>query len=95
MERSAPRMATVAGTGRASLTSTSQPASRNGRTRCARPELPATLVVSSRRLKRINTLRRVLLRMNFIEAMELLSEKLLDVEKTDDFLQRFEVDPEA
>ena len=52
-------------------------------------------IVSSRRLKRINTLRRVLLRMNFIEAMELLSEKLLDVEKTDDFLQRFEVDPEA
>jgi transcription termination factor Rho len=52
-------------------------------------------IISSRRLKRINTLRRVLLRMNFIEAMELLSEKLLDVEKTDDFLQRFEVDPEA
>ena len=52
-------------------------------------------IISSRRLKRINTLRRVLLRMNFIEAMELLTEKLLDVEKTDDFLQRFEIDPEA
>ena len=52
-------------------------------------------LVSSRKLKRINTLRRVLLRMNFIEAMELLSEKLLDVEKTDDFLKRFDVDPEA
>ena len=52
-------------------------------------------LISSRRLKRINTLRRVLLRMNFIEAMELLSDKLLDVEKTEDFLQRFDVDPEA
>jgi transcription termination factor Rho len=52
-------------------------------------------LISSRRLKRINTLRRVLLRMNFIEAMELLSEKLLDVEKTEDFLKRFDVDPEA
>jgi hypothetical protein len=27
--------------------------------------------------------------------MELLSEKLLDVEKTEDFLKRFDVDPEA
>jgi len=52
-------------------------------------------IVTSRRLKRINTLRRVLLRMNFIEAMELLSDKLMDVEKTEDFLQRFDVDPEA
>jgi transcription termination factor Rho len=52
-------------------------------------------IVTSRQLKRINTLRRVLLRMNFIEAMELLSDKLLDVEKTEDFLQRFDVDPEA
>ena len=33
--------------------------------------------------------------MNFIEAMELLVTKLEDVEKTDDFLERFEVDPEA
>ena len=52
-------------------------------------------LISSKRLKRINVLRRVLLRMNFVEAMELLSEKLLDVEKTEDFLQRFDVDPEA
>ncbi len=52
-------------------------------------------IISSQRLRRINTLRRVLLRMNFIDAIELLTAKLLDVEKTDDFLQRFEVDPEA
>jgi len=52
-------------------------------------------LIGSKRLKRINTLRRVLLRMNFIEAMELLSEKLLDVDKTEDFLQRFDVDPEV
>jgi transcription termination factor Rho len=47
------------------------------------------------RLKRITTLRRVLLKMSFIEAMELLVAKLEDVEKTDDFLARFDVDPEA
>ncbi len=47
------------------------------------------------RLRRIQTLRRVLTRMHFIEAMELLITKLEDVEKTDDFLQRFEVDPDA
>ena len=52
-------------------------------------------LLSRKRLKRVNTLRRVLLRMNFIEAMELLAEKLEDVEKTDDFLERFDVDPEA
>jgi transcription termination factor Rho len=52
-------------------------------------------LISSRRLKRINTLRRVLLKMNFIEAMELLAEKMEDVEKTEDFLARFDVDPEA
>ena len=52
-------------------------------------------IVTSAKLRRINTLRRVLLRMNFVEAMELLVAKLLDVEKTDDFLARFEVDPEA
>ncbi len=50
---------------------------------------------SSRRLKQIHTLRRVLLKMNFVEAMELLISKLEEVEKTDDFLKRFEVDPEA
>jgi transcription termination factor Rho len=52
-------------------------------------------LISAKRLKQINTLRRVLLKMNFIEAMELLITKLEDVEKTDDFLKRFEVDPEA
>ena len=52
-------------------------------------------LVSSRKLRRINTLRRVLLKMNFIEAMELLVAKLDDVEKTEDFLARFDVDPEA
>ncbi len=49
---------------------------------------------SSTRLKRVNTLRRVLSRMHFAEAMELLITKLDDVAKIDDFLQRFEVDPE-
>ncbi len=52
-------------------------------------------LISSQRLKLINTLRRVLLRMHFAEAMELLISKLCDVERTDDFLNRFEVDPEA
>jgi len=47
------------------------------------------------KLRRVNTLRRVLLKMNFMEAMELLITKLEEVEKTDDFLQRFDVDPEA
>ncbi len=50
---------------------------------------------SSRRLKRVNTLRRVLMRMHWAEAMELLVSKLDEVEKIDDFLERFEVDPEA
>jgi len=50
---------------------------------------------SSRRLKRVNTLRRVLLRMHWAEAMELLVSKLEEVEKIDDFLERFEVDPDA
>ena len=52
-------------------------------------------LVSKRRLKLIHTLRRVLTRMSFIEAMELLITRLYDVDKTDDFLSRFEVDPEA
>ena len=47
------------------------------------------------RLGRINTLRRVLLRMHWAEAMELLSTKLDEVEKIDDFLERFDIDPEA
>jgi transcription termination factor Rho len=50
---------------------------------------------SAKRMKYIGILRRVLLRMNFIEAMELLVTKLDDVETNDEFLKRFEVDPEA
>jgi transcription termination factor Rho len=50
---------------------------------------------SATRLRRVHVLRRVLLKMNFVEAMELLIAKLEDVEKTDDFLKRFDVDPEA
>jgi transcription termination factor Rho len=50
---------------------------------------------SAKRLKSVHVLRRVLQRMNFIEAMDLLVTKLDDVEKTDDFLKRFETDPEA
>jgi len=50
---------------------------------------------SATRLRRIHTLRRVLLKMNFVEAMELLISKLEDVDKIDDFLKRFETDPEA
>ncbi len=50
---------------------------------------------SATRLRRIHTLRRVLLKMNFVEAMELLINKLEDVDKIDDFLKRFETDPEA
>ncbi len=52
-------------------------------------------LVGMRRLKLLHTLRRVLTRMSFIEAMELLITRLEDVEKTDDFLARFEIDPEA
>ena len=52
-------------------------------------------LISSHRLRQIHTLRRVLARMHFVEAMELLITKLEDVEKTDDFLKRFEVDPDA
>jgi transcription termination factor Rho len=50
---------------------------------------------SAKRMKYIAVLRRVLLRMNFIEAMELLVTKLDDVASNDEFLKRFEVDPEA
>jgi len=52
-------------------------------------------LLSSTRLRRVQTLRRVLSRMHFAEAMELLSTKLDDVERNDDFLKRFDVDPEA
>jgi transcription termination factor Rho len=50
---------------------------------------------SAKRLARCNTLRRVLMRMHFAEAMELLITKLEDVDKIDDFLARFDVDPDA
>jgi transcription termination factor Rho len=52
-------------------------------------------LMSAQRLKRVTTLRRVLARMHFAEAMELLITRLEDVEKNDDFLKRFDVDPEA
>ena len=52
-------------------------------------------LLSARRLKSVQILRRVLLRMNFIEAMDLLVTKLDEVEATDDFLKRFEIDPDA
>jgi transcription termination factor Rho len=52
-------------------------------------------LLSSKKLKSVQILRRVLTRMHFAEAMDLLITKLQDVEKTDDFLKRFEVDPEA
>jgi len=52
-------------------------------------------MLSDRKLKLITTLRRVLLRMNFIEALELLVTKLDDFEDNDEFLARFEIDPEA
>jgi len=51
-------------------------------------------LITSHRLRQINTLRRVLTRMHFVEAMELLITKLEDVERTDDFLKRFEIDPD-
>jgi transcription termination factor Rho len=43
----------------------------------------------------VQVLRRVLLKMNFAEAMELLVHKLENVDKLDDFLKRFDVDPDA
>ncbi len=52
-------------------------------------------LLSAKKHKRITVLRRVLLKLHFAEAMELLITKLEEVEKTDDFLRRFEVDPEA
>jgi transcription termination factor Rho len=50
---------------------------------------------SAKRLARVNTLRRVLMRMHFAEAMELLITKLEDCDKIDDFLARFDIDPDA
>jgi transcription termination factor Rho len=52
-------------------------------------------ILSSKKLRSIHILRRVLQRMNPYEAMELLITKLDEVEATDDFLKRFEIDPEA
>jgi len=52
-------------------------------------------LVGLKRLKLIHVLRRVLARMHFAEAAELLITRLDDVAKTDDFLERFTVDPEA
>jgi len=52
-------------------------------------------LVGLRRLKLIHTLRRVLTRLHWAEAMDTLITRLSDVEKTDDFLSRFEVDPKA
>ncbi|MDG1050441.1 MAG: transcription termination factor Rho, partial [Planctomycetota bacterium] len=52
-------------------------------------------LVGMKRLKQIHILRRVIARMHFAEAAELLISRLMDVEKTTDFLDRFSVDPEA
>jgi transcription termination factor Rho len=52
-------------------------------------------LLSAQRLRRVHTLRRVLSRMHFVEAMELLITRLDDVERNDDFLKRFDIDPEA
>jgi transcription termination factor Rho len=52
-------------------------------------------LISSKKLRQLQILRRVLSRMHWAEAMDLLITRLSDVEKTDDFLKRFEVDPEA
>ncbi|MFT7171663.1 MAG: transcription termination factor Rho, partial [Paracoccaceae bacterium] len=52
-------------------------------------------LVGMRRLKLIHVLRRVLARMHFTEAADLLITRLSDVSRTDEFLERFTVDPEA
>ena len=52
-------------------------------------------LISSARHRRIVTLRRVLMKMHWAEAMELLITKLDNVDRTDEFLDRFEIDPEA
>ncbi len=52
-------------------------------------------LVGIRRLKLIHVLRRVLARMHFTEAADLLITRLSDVSRTDEFLERFTVDPEA
>ncbi len=52
-------------------------------------------LVGTKRLRQIHTLRRVLSRMHFAEAMDLLVTRLGEAAKTADFLERFNVDPEA
>ena len=52
-------------------------------------------LVGMRRLKQIHTLRRVLSRLHYVEAVEMLITRLDEVDKTDDFLNRFTIDPEA
>jgi transcription termination factor Rho len=52
-------------------------------------------ILSSKKLKSVHILRRVLSRMNPYESMELLITKLDEVSATDEFLKRFEIDPEA
>jgi transcription termination factor Rho len=51
-------------------------------------------LISADRLRLIHTLRRVLTRMHFAEAMELLITRLDESATNDDFLKRFEIDPE-
>ncbi len=52
-------------------------------------------ILGLKRLKSVHILRRVLTKMHFSEAMDLLVTKLDDVETNDEFLKRFEIDPEA
>ena len=52
-------------------------------------------LVGMKRLKQIHILRRVLARLHWADAMDTLITRLSDVDKTDDFLKRFETDPEA
>ena len=68
-------------------------ADTNAAVAAAKAALPAWK--STTKAERADVLRRVLGRMHFAEAAELLITRLDDVEKTDDFLERFTVDPEA
>jgi len=52
-------------------------------------------LLGMKRLRQVHTLRRVLNRMHFAEAMDLLVTRLGEAEKTSDFLERFTIDPEA
>ncbi len=51
-------------------------------------------LMRSDRLRLVHTLRRVLTRMHFAEAMELLLTRLDESATNDDFLKRFEIDPD-